>query len=251
MFADREVLRFDLLLRPLDRARDHAVLDRHAFFHAELLHQARDAIGPEDAHQIVFERQIEARRPGVALAAGAAAQLVVDAARLVALGRQDVQAAERDDLVVLGVGLRLEVLEDALVVRLRHAVERVEVEEIDVLLVLDEALFALRQPLGDLLGQALLARHELGVAAEQNVGAAAGHVGGDRDRALAAGLRDELGFLRVVLRVQHDVLVGAAAVVVRASSPGGPASPRASRTSRSRPCRPAPGVPWRARRRSR
>ena len=29
--------------------------------------------------------------------------------------------------------------------------------------------------------------------------------------ALAAGLRDELGFLRVVLRVQHDVLVGAAA----------------------------------------
>ena len=45
-----------------------------------------DAVGPEDAHQVVFERQIEARRAGVALAAGAAAQLVVDAARLVALG---------------------------------------------------------------------------------------------------------------------------------------------------------------------
>ena len=57
----------------------------------------------EDAHQVVFERQVEARRAGVALAAGAAAQLVVDAARLVALGAEDVQAAERDDLVVLGV----------------------------------------------------------------------------------------------------------------------------------------------------
>ena len=52
----------------------------------------------------------------------------------------------------------------------------------------------------------LLARHELGVAAEQDVGAAAGHVGRDRDRGLAAGLRDDLGFLRVVLRVQDDVL---------------------------------------------
>ena len=84
--------------------RHHAVLDRHAFFHAELLHQAGDAVGPEDAHQVVFERQVEARRARVALAAGAAAQLVVDAPRLVALGAEDVQAAERDHLVVLGVG---------------------------------------------------------------------------------------------------------------------------------------------------
>ena len=84
-------------------------------------------------------------------------------------------------------------------------------EEVDELLVLDEPLFALRQPLGDLLGEALLARHELGVAAEQDVGAAAGHVGRNRDRTLAARLRDELGFLRVVLRVQDHVLVDAAA----------------------------------------
>ena len=88
---------------------DHAVLDRHAFFHAQPLHQAGDAVRPEDAHQVVFERQVEARRARVALAAGAAAQLVVDAPRFVALGAEDVQAAEPDDLVVLGVGLLLEV----------------------------------------------------------------------------------------------------------------------------------------------
>ena len=106
MFADGEVLRFDLLLRALDGARDHAVLDRHVLFHAEPLHQAGDAIRPEDAHQVVFERQVEARRARVALTAGAAAQLVVDAARLVTLGADDVQAAERDDFFVLVVALR-------------------------------------------------------------------------------------------------------------------------------------------------
>ena len=48
-------------------------------------------------------------------------------------------------------------------------------------------------------------RHELGIAAEQNVGTAAGHVGGDRDRALAAGLRHDVGFALVILGVQHFV----------------------------------------------
>ena len=33
--------------------------------------------------------------------------------------------------------------------------------------------------------------HELGVAAEQNVGTAAGHVGGDGDGGFAAGLGDD------------------------------------------------------------
>ena len=93
VFADREVLRLHLLLRPLDRARHHLVLDRHALFHPQALHQARDPVRPEDPHQVVFERQVEARRARVALAPGAAAQLVVDAPRLVALGADDVQAA--------------------------------------------------------------------------------------------------------------------------------------------------------------
>ncbi len=133
VLADGEVLRLHLLLRPLDGARHHAVLDRHALFHPQALHQAGDAVGPEDAHQVVFERQIEARRARVALTAGAAAQLVVDAPRLVPLGGDDVQAAEPDDLVVVVVALLLEVAEDAVPVGARHAVEAVEVEEVDEL----------------------------------------------------------------------------------------------------------------------
>ena len=42
-------------------------------------------------------------------------------------------------------------------------------------------------------------------AAQHDVGAAARHVGGDRDRLRLAGLRDDLGLARVLLRVQHLV----------------------------------------------
>ena len=40
--------------------------------------------------------------------------------------------------------------------------------------------------------------------AEFNIGAAAGHVGGDGDGAALAGARDDFGFLLVVLRVEHE-----------------------------------------------
>ncbi len=133
--------------------RDHPVLDRDAFLHAEFLHQAGDAIGSEDPHQVVFERQVEARRSRVALTSGAASQLIVDAARLVTFGREDVQAAQADDLIVIGGRLGLEVREDPLPVRPRHAIEAVDVEEVDELVVVHILLIAFGQPLGHFLGQ--------------------------------------------------------------------------------------------------
>ncbi len=68
---------------------------------SQRLHDSRDPVAGEDAHQIVFQREVKARRSGIALPAGAPAQLVVDAPGLMALGAEDVQAAERDHLVVL------------------------------------------------------------------------------------------------------------------------------------------------------
>ncbi len=47
--------------------------------------------------------------------------------------------------------------------------------------------------------------HEVGVAAEEDVGAATGHVGGDGDHAEATGLGDDLGFFLVELGVEDDV----------------------------------------------
>ena len=60
--------------------------------------------------------------------------------------------------------------------------------------------------LRDSLLHTFLLGHEFGVSAEQNVGPAASHVGGDRDHAFASRLRHNLRFALVILRVQDDVL---------------------------------------------
>ena len=57
-----------------------------------------DPLAGEDPHQVVFERQVEPAAAGVALPAGTAAKLSVDAAGLVPLGADDVQAAQLGDL---------------------------------------------------------------------------------------------------------------------------------------------------------
>ena len=62
----------------------------------------------EDAHQVVFHRQVEAARARVALPSRPAAQLIVDAPRLVPLGADDVEPADGDDLIVALVPVLLE-----------------------------------------------------------------------------------------------------------------------------------------------
>ena len=138
MFAGGEVLRFHLLLRALNCLADHAGFNGHAFFHAQTFHQPGDAVRThEDAHEVVFEREVEPRRTRVALTPGAAAQLVVDTAGLMAFGADDVKTARRDDRLVVAVGLLLEGREDALVVATRDPVEVLEVEKVHELLVVN------------------------------------------------------------------------------------------------------------------
>ena len=67
-----------------------------------------------------------------------------------ALGRDDVQTADVDDILVLGIGLLLERGVDALVRLPRHAVEVVDVVEVDELVVVDELLLPLGQLFRDL-----------------------------------------------------------------------------------------------------
>ena len=122
LLADVEVARLDLALRVLDRARDPRMLDRLALGHLQALHDRRDAVAGEDAQQRVFERQVEAARARVALAARAAAQLVVDAPRLVALGADDVQAAGRDHLVVQLLPVDAHLFDAPRLLRLRSSV---------------------------------------------------------------------------------------------------------------------------------
>ena len=232
MFAGLEVLGFDRLLRGVDAARDQPRFDGNALFHAQPLQQVRNPLFGEDAHQVIFEREIEARRAGIALATGAAAKLVVDPPRFVAFGAENVQAADRGDFVVFLVGLRLVAIEyfgplvggDDVLVSGVVPDRALGLVHIDLNLALGGA-----QRLRNSLLHALLLGHEFGIAAEQNVGAAAGHVGGDGDHAFASGLGHDLGFALVILGVEHDVLDALLLQQLRQAAP----------IFRSKWCRPA------------
>src|SRR5277367_296737 len=93
VFAGIEVLRFDGFLRVFNAAGDQAGFDGDAFGHAETEHQGFHAFAAENAHEVVFEREEKARGAGVALAAGASAKLIVDAAGFVAFGAENVKTA--------------------------------------------------------------------------------------------------------------------------------------------------------------
>ena len=175
ILANLEVARLDLLLRLLERLVDPRMDDRLVLLQPQLAEHAVHALGAEDAHQVVLEREVELGAARVALAAGAAAQLVVDAARLVALGAEHVQPARGDHLLLLGGHL-----------------------------LVDPG--RARRPLGLVLdlGQLLELAH-VGIAAELDVGAAPGHVGGDGDAAEAPGLGDDVRLLLVIAGVQHVV----------------------------------------------
>ena len=161
---------------------------------AEAVEDLVDPVAGEQAHEVVLGGEEEARLAGVALAAGAAAQLVVDAARLVALGADDVQAAGREHLlaVLLDAPLdrRQDVLEALVVVGVAGL--QAELAQLDL-------------------------REVLGVAAELDVDAAAGHVRRDRDGAGLARLGDDLALALGVLGlgVEHRVLDAVLVELVR------------------------------------
>ena len=172
VLAHVEVARFDFLLGLFQGLVDPGMDDRFVLLEAELDEHRLHPVGPEDPHQIVLERQEEFRASRIALAPGAAAQLIVDAAALVAFGADDIEAAGGDRLCPEPFDLGA----DFGFLRL--------------------ALGALRQ-----IGAFLRDPH-FDIAAELNVGAAAGHIGRDGDGAGHARFGDDIGFLFVEARVQ-------------------------------------------------
>src|SRR5439155_21926026 len=209
MFAGLKVLGLDCLLCFFNATADKLRLDRNAFFHAQALEQSRDPLFGEDTHQVIFEQEIKTRSSGIALAAGASAQLVVNATGLVALGAENEQAARSGDFVVLRVSLRSVAGESFVPLIGRHDVFTAGVVPDGALRIVHGNLeFALchAKRLGNSLLYALLLGHELGIATEENVGAATRHVGGNRDHAFALGLGDDFGFLLVIFGVENNVL---------------------------------------------
>ncbi len=66
----------------------------------EAVHDVVDPVAGEEPHEVVLAGEVEAGLARVALAARAAAELVVDPARLVPLGAEDVEPAELAHRVV-------------------------------------------------------------------------------------------------------------------------------------------------------
>ena len=149
--------------------------DRLAILQAEALQHAAHAVAAENAHQIVFEREEETAGTGIALATGAATQLVVDAAAFMAL---------RADHEKPTGGLHLFMI----LGNLGTDVGRFFVTQADI---------------GQNIG--FLAQPHVQIAAEFDVGAAAGHVGGDGHRTRRASLRHDGRFLFMKTRIQHGV----------------------------------------------
>ena len=76
---------------------------RACLVYLQRLHEAGDALAAEEGQQIVRQREEEAALARIALASGAAAQLVVYTPRLVPLRAEDKEAAHGLDLLGLGV----------------------------------------------------------------------------------------------------------------------------------------------------
>ena len=89
LLANIEVARLNLALSALNAAGHDARFNGLALGHLQAVHDGAHAIARKDAHERIVQTQVEARRTGVALAPRSATQLVVNAARLVALGRDD------------------------------------------------------------------------------------------------------------------------------------------------------------------
>ncbi len=171
VLADLEVAGLDFLLRLLERLVDPRMDDGLTLLESQLLEHSVDALGPEDPHQVVFERQIELRSARVALAARPSTQLIVHPPAFVTFGAEDEQPAGGEDLLSVGGHLGADA---GLTVLVAGVVQ-------------------------------LLLDPHVGVAAKLNIGAAAGHVGSDGHGSVAAGLGDDERLLLVIARVQHLV----------------------------------------------
>src|SRR5262249_3047385 len=138
----------------------------------------------------------------------ATAKLVVNATCFVALGPEDMQAANASHLIMLFVSLLLVAIEDFVPLIGGHdvLVARV-VPECAFAVFLRTLDFALSgaQRLCDALLHALLLGHEFRIAAKQNVRTASCHVGGYCDHTFAPGLGDDFCFTLVIFGIEHYV----------------------------------------------
>src|SRR5262249_2645547 len=153
----------------------------NVFLEAQLIHQTRDRRTAEAPHQLVFQRHEETRRTRIALAAGATAQLVIDASCLVPLSTQDMQPTEQSHAVGIPLTLRVGFVPRRL------------------------ALFGSGPLQADALPLQVRFDETVGIATQQDIDAATCHVRRDGDGAWTSRLGNDPRLALVLLGVEHLV----------------------------------------------
>ena len=174
LLADVEIAPFDFRLRLFKGLVDPRMNDGFAFLHAQPPEHPVEPFGAEYAHQVIFKTQIEGRPARIALATGAAAQLVVDPPAFMALGRQHEQAARILDRLLVGGMLIFDLGADLLFVASRSGCNGLQNVEFDI-------------------------------AAQFDVGPSSCHVCCYGDGAELARFRNDLRLLLVLTRIQDIV----------------------------------------------
>ena len=176
-----EVELFHPFLRRLYGLGQQSMLDIFALLESELFHEPAYPVGAEEAEKIILEGKVKGAAPGIPLAAASAPKLVVYAPGFVPLRADDLETSKIDDRGMLPVALLFPVGED-----LRKSLP--VGGEVHPLLP------------GLLLGQ------EDRVAAQDYIGPAAGHVGGDGNGPEPSRLGYDVRLHFMVLGVQDPVL---------------------------------------------
>ena len=150
---------------------EETTLDGLAIFHAHAGHDAGDEFAVVTAHEIVIECDEELAATGIALAAGAPAELVVDTAGVVSFGADDVEAAQFGN-------------PSAFFPHFFLGFDFVDGAFPNIFGDVETAWVCSLEP-----GPG----HGFGVTAQDDVSAAAGHVGGNGDGSDPSSLGDDVG----------------------------------------------------------
>jgi len=105
VFAAIKVETFNTFLGRFESLADHAVADWHIVIDAKALHDHRDAIALEDAHEVIFTRDEELSGTRIALTATTTAELIIDTTRIVTSSADHNETAELSNtLCELNIG---------------------------------------------------------------------------------------------------------------------------------------------------
>ena len=202
VFSYGEVSAFDFLLCILYLLRYSPGFYSFVFLDAQTLYDGLHTLTAEQPHQFILHGDAELRAARVSLSSGTSSQLIVYPSRFMSLSTYYTKASQFSDFFLFFFSL--------LLILLMECLEFLSGFEKFRIVALDETCGE-RDGVGIIsAGCHLTLRFEFRVSAQDDIGTSSGHVGCNRDSSEASCLCDDLGFLLMLLGVQHVEMLDAA-----------------------------------------